>query len=233
MAGPFMSRMWLAAVLLPLSACDQSLTPRAEGLPLAPGEEREAAPAWRLREGLVASTVVESGEPLTRNIGEDAPRLPSRIDSISFWGEPGHGLLWIEHGKSASSLRVERDAAQEWALTLTSSNTTYDVASPHLPEEVELERAQSPRLASTTLGRPERDVRAPMVSDGDGALWFASGGELFYLDAATEGAKPERLAAAPGDGIIVSMAWNTDESSLFLGLQDGADRASVVALSAR
>jgi hypothetical protein len=205
MAGRYMSRTWLAAALLPLLACDQPMAPRAEGMPLAPGEEREAAPAWRVRQGLVASTVVVSGEPLTRNISHGSPSLPSRIQDISFSGEPGRGYLWIDHGESGSWLRVERDAAQEWALTLTSSNATFDGARTNSAPDLE-------------------------VSDADGALWFATGGELFYLDVASPGAKPQRLAAAPGRGIIVGLAWNADESSLFLGVHDGA-RASVVALS--
>jgi hypothetical protein len=207
MAGPLMSRTWLSAALLALLACDQPLPPRAEGMPLAPGEEREAAPAWRVREGLVASTVVVSGEPLTQNISPGASRLPSRIQNISFSGEPSRGYLWIDHGGSGSWLRVEQDEAHEWALTLTSSNATFDAARPSSAPDLE-------------------------VSDANGALWFASAGELFYLDVASPGARPERLAAAPGGGIIVSLAWNADESSLFLGVQDGANRASVVALSA-
>jgi hypothetical protein len=208
MTGLFVSRTWLAAALLPLLACDQSLVSRAEGMPLAPGEEREAAPAWRVRDDLIASTVVESGEPLTHSISARSPRLPSRIEKISVSGEPSHGLLWIDHGESGTSLHVERDAAQEWALTLTSSNETYEVAHAGSAPDLEL-------------------------SDEDGGLWFARGGELFYLDLARPGAKPERLAAARGSGVIVSMAWNADESSLFLALQQGPDRASVVALSAR
>lgn len=206
MAGPFSSRIWLLASLITLPACDPPLTPRPEGLPLAPGEEREAAPAWRVREGLVASTVVQSGEPLTHNISAGSPRLPGRIVNISFSGDPAHGLLWIDHGGSGSSLHVERDADQEWALTLTSSNATYDGAQDGASRDLEL-------------------------SDANGALWFARGSELFYLDLPSPGAKPERLAAAPGDAVIVGMAWNADESSLFLGVRESADRASVVALT--
>ncbi len=251
MVGHSMSRAWLPAALMTLLACDQSLTVRADGMPLAPGEEREARPSWRLLDGWVATTVVESGEPLSRS--PDSPRLPSRLEGITFFaddephqggasrarGPADRGFLRLDHGDAESWLRVERDSATEWALTAIASDEDFHRGGLWAAAET----GDWPLDGSDGAGEPipglagsrmpvgvGNTASAPVLSDAEGALWFAGGGELFYVDAVGEGHEPARIAAAP-DGIIVGLAWNTDESSLFLALQDGPEHSSIVVLS--
>jgi hypothetical protein len=244
------SRAWLPAALMSLLACDQSLTVRADGMPLAPGEEREARPSWRLLDGWVATTLVESGEPLGRS--PDSARLPSRLESIWFFADEAHepgseprphgraerGFLRLDHGDTESWLRIERDTATEWALTASDDDSrdgrswpAAERASESALDESDeaLEPGAAPAGSNLLVGIGSSPT-VPTVSDAEGALWFADGGELFYLDTSSKGAKPERMAAAPG-GTIVSLAWNADGSSLFLALQEGPDHSSVVVLS--
>lgn len=251
MVGHSMSRAWLPAALMTLLACDRSLTVRADGMPLAPGEQREAGPSWRLLDGWVATTVVESGEPLSGS--PDSLRLPSRLESIRFFADDDHepssarrphgrvdrGFLLLEHGDTESWLRVERQPATEWALAATATDEVFPRRSWAIAEHTndwtldERDQAGEPVPGAAGARMPEGitdAARAPMVSDAEGAVWFADGGELLYLDPSSVGAKPERVAAAPG-GVIVSLAWNADESSLFLALQTGPAHSSVVVLS--
>jgi hypothetical protein len=126
---PRTSSIVLASLVMGQLACEPPLEPRAEGIPLAPGEEREAGPAWRLQEGLVATTVVETGDPLSHNVSTTAPHFFERLESLSYRGDEARGFLWVDHGDSGSWLSVEREGTSDWILTLTTSNRSYAV--PH------------------------------------------------------------------------------------------------------
>ncbi len=179
MSGGLVQRIWLAAAIL--SGCEQELTPRPEGIPLAPGEAREAVAGWRVRDDLMVSVIGDSHATLSRGGMDAVAPLPDHIEGLGLWraGAPGFasarssstdrpepGFVWLDHGTSTSWLRVERDEAQDWVLTWVTGGAPYDVASSTPWGSVWLTTQRARDWSAT-----EAEEAAPSVPGPAGCRW--------------------------------------------------------------
>ena len=180
MNGSPTSGVWIAMALCPALSCEQPLTSRPEGVPLAPGEQREALPGWRLRDGLVLETLLDSGHDRS-NADDGGASIPTRIDGLGFWeppargfaedwtaeGEPEPGFLWLDHGTQGSWLRVERDEAGDWVLAVSSADRSYSVPRAGTPWGTFW--GMSERMRDWSPG--ESEASAPPISGPAGCRW--------------------------------------------------------------